>query len=339
MKKIKILLIILNLIFITGCKIKIKYPPVYTQVQSELEAKNYDNVLNLLNTKIQRRYKTDWYYYAYAISLYYTRPVSQIRYAIDDMKIALKFNSSDYYINYYLGRMYYDVYDFDNAKLYFSEALKLEMNNTQPPDDISAALWMRILSDETTQILDSTNNLVSSLFLKCTEISDKSNFYLTLKDILESDCSEYAKLFLMKVCFTRIDKTDGEYLKKLYFDTDQTELKKFLFVKILYSYLINREIELFKMELIENHIYDNQTGALFFESKYVDVVTEFYKYMSFYYYIIDNNVAANTLFHMYYRTKYKPTEYSYNITDDLSKLILEFKNDKQFNEIKVLNNK
>ena len=310
-----------------SCKVKVNKPDIYDSIQTEFEAKNYQNVLYLLeNSNIPERQKTDWFYYDYALSLYYINQMD-VRNSIRNLLVAYNFNPKDINILYHLGLFYFKIANYKKALYFFNKALKIDSNYTDC-NVISLNDWKRYSEINLKKIPDYQNKNFSKDSLP--ELKKQLDSV-----IFNSDFSEVKKIFEIESLLKNYTIYDYEQLFKENIDLiEEVELKKYLQIKILFSKMLkNNAME----KEFSDFLTKNEVGIYTFQSKYSILKENYYKYLCFFYYKNKDYQKANKYLGFYKKYKYKPLKYEIEYSNDSCNLSKEFKSDYEFYLLRSFN--
>ena len=333
----RLFLLMIFCCFICGCKIKVEYPAVFNDTKELFETRQYEKVINLLeNTKIKKSQKTDWFYYYYGVSLYETSK-RYTRKAIKNIKIAIAFSKDNPNYFFYLGKMYFDIAEYDKAKKSFEKAYSLylekELTKTK-----NISLWIVLTCCKI------KNYDMSALTEKYTEI--ESDIY---RDFFEQlSLNHISEDYINRViCETRLTIDEKLLIIDALLNINP---EKFLCEKILYD-LPNRNNEC--EDLIKDYFYSK---LLFYNLDNIEccktilqnfcimisddvflldcdnyyVLQLFNKYLCFYYLLqMENNYSVNAL-QSYKTYKYKRLKHTHLDSDDIKLVYKEFKEDPEF---------
>ena len=188
-KKCVFVFYLLIIFVFSCCKIKISLSESYGNIKNEFEKGNYESVISLLeSSNIKKSQKTDWFYYFYGVSLYKIDPQKNVRAAIKQLKIANKFNNTDYQILYYLGQMNFDICDYDSAIKYFKKADFYETEEQKIPNQLYSILWVIQILNKQGQF-DKSLSIVNSL--------NHNKLYEFMRDAFMQNCFFWIFTFLI----------------------------------------------------------------------------------------------------------------------------------------------
>ena len=328
------------LFLFVGCKIKITYPSEFYEAKSLFEQKKFEKVIDLLeNTKIKRSQKTDWYYYYYGVSLY-EKSKRYTREAIENLDIAITFSKDvpDYYLN--IGKMYFDIAEYEKARENFSKASQLCKKN-EPLDNKKVNLWLALLLCKLGEFdyddFKSKYSINESVYLEefCKLYSEKKVSEDYIKRVFGADSlGLYEKLLIVDILFCQ--SSEKELCKKITesclhgnIDFDDV-VRNFFYSKLLFYSLGDAEkckevLRQFCVEMI-NDVYVLDCNDFY-------VLEKFNKYLCFYYLLNgDYKNAINTL-NAYKFCRYKILKTSHLSSEDGHLILEEFKNDGEFESL------
>ncbi|MBQ9239147.1 MAG: hypothetical protein IJ191_07540 [Treponema sp.] len=335
MKDSFLLLIICCLIY--GCKIKVEYPAVFNDAKELFETKQYEKVINLLeNTKIKQSQKTDWYYYYYGVSLYETSKRYTIK-AIKNIKIAIAFSrdNPNYYL--YLGQMYFDIAEYEKAKISFEKACAL-YSKIDSPDIKNVSLWIALawckikgydMADLKDEYPKCESDIYKDFFAQLL-LNHISEDYIN-KVIFEKRLSIDEKLLIIDTLLKK--NPDKSLCEKILSDlldrNDNCEsiIKDYFYSKLLFYNLDN--IEYCRM-ILQDFCIKMADDVFLLNCNNFYVLQIFNKYLCFYYLLqMENKYSVNAL-QSYKIYRYKKLKHTHLDSDDIQLVYKEFKDDDEF---------
>lgn len=343
MKKTAITIIIISTLILSCCngKINIEYPPVYNEVMEELENKNYKSVIDILdNTKIKMLQKTDWYYYAYGISLYNIEPTFNVRNAISHLKVASTFKPENYEYLYYLGQMHYEINEKEKAVEYFKKACLSENEAKEIPNNFNAYLWTIYLLEqeenieEAMQVLENNKEYKESLGYKFYSeyLNGKEPFELASKISEDKDISIYGKSLYLNTLFHNSNKYNEPQKYKEFCEVERekaSDMKDYFNIQLIYFYLADEGTDKC-MKHLKSFCKEIGPNIFILDSFFALRQLYFNKYKSFYYWVLKDNVKVHNEVGTFQRKKNRPLEHEMVYSEDLGEFYKEFENDSDF---------
>lgn len=328
------------LFLFVGCKIKITYPSEFYEAKSLFEQKKFEKVIDLLeNSKIKRSQKTDWYYYYYGVSLY-EKSKRYTREAIENLDIAITFSKDvpDYYL--YIGKMYFDIAEYEKARENFSKASQLCKKN-EPLDNKKVNLWLALLLCKLGEFdyddFKSKYSINESAYLEefCKLYSEKKVSEDYIKRLFGTDGLElYEKLLIIDILFCQ--SSEKELCKKIIesclhgnIDFDDV-VRKFFYSKLLFYSLGDTEkckevLRQFCVEMI-NDVYVLDCNDFY-------VLEKFNKYLCFYYLLNEDCKNAINTLNAYKFCRYKILKSRQLSSEDAHLILEDFKADREFESL------
>ena len=314
------------------CKIKIEYPPVYNQVKEAFESYDYEKVVNLLeNAKLKKSQKTDLYYYYYGTALY-KKSKRFTRDSIEYLKIATAFLPERADCYFYLGQMYFDIAEYEKSKENFLNARNLyENEKISDSKNVNLCIALTLCkmgifnaADFETNFLPSESFYLEKFcesFLK-NQVSEEFISELTEAERLELD----EKLLMVDILLSRLPNAESICENVVRKNLDDT-IMKFFYSKLIFYTLGNLESceEILKKFCIHlgNDVYILDCNDFY-------VLQVFNKYLCFYYLKKGENKNAVNSFRAYKVDKYKILEQTTSVSEDLTPIFEEFKEDEEF---------
>ncbi len=330
---------IFMLLFV-ACKIKVTYPPEFDEAKRLFEQQEFEKVIDLLeNSKIKPSQKTDWYYYFYGLSLY-EKSKRYTREAIENLDIAITFSKDvpDYYFN--MGKMYFDIAEYEKARENFTKASQL-YKTKENSDNQKVNLWLALLLCKLGKFdyndFKSKYSISESVYLEefCKLYSEKKVSENYIERLLTTDSLElYEKLLIIDALFCQVLENDS--CKKtienclhsnIHFDDG---VREFFYSKLLFYNLGNREA---CKEILRQFCAEMVNDVYILDCNDFYVLEKFNKYLCFYYLLNgDNKNAINTL-NAYKFCRYKILGSSHLSSEDTNLIFEEFKNDGEFESL------
>lgn len=338
MKKNILILITLCCFFFMGCKVERSFPSIYKTIEENFINENYESVIELLeSSEINKKEKTDWYYFFYGVSLYKIGQWNS-KTALRYLKIANAYNNKDYYISYYLGEILFDTKNYKKAVIYFEKCIKgnLKQSNFLNTNPI---LWLLITKIKLNNLnFEEFKNMINSENSKNIEkiISILETKTITTDDILyfikSENLSTREKLLVIDSLLE--NKITKNLISTILSFTDLPSLfRQYFMTKLIYFNLSDTN-ECFNIMKKLNTSGDD--SFLILDCKEYLIWEYFEKYCAFYYWLVNDYQKVNLSSQNYYYIRKRVNSYSITYATDLKLFNKEFKNDKEFLAIRDL---